>query len=267
MESFPVNVLLALQAAFITIFLGFLPSQHLPRAFFQKHVGVAGVLWLAVGILMPGTLYFTAGAAGLCVVAWYFWGHQSILQAKVWQSAAAAVGVALGVITVLRFTPQAVPEGMPLAAQSWFLVGPYLAGVVLGAGYVLAAMAWQYCAVETDTLREDEERKLLRTLLAWALLALGVQVLFALAAILILPSAYPDFGVQLVERLTTFAPPDGQGWLFLARMLCGFFAPFLLYAWLWTHLRKTPASRWFWWPLLAMLLLVVGQLLALQLHV
>lgn len=266
MESYPVNVLLALLASFITLFLGFLPSQHLPRTFFQKHVGVAGVMWLAVGILMPPTLYFTGGAALLCVIAWYFWGNQSILQAKVWQSAATAVGVTLGVITVLRMSPQAVPDDMPLAAQGWFLAGPYMVGLVLGTGYALAAMSWQYSAVETNELAAGEERGLLRTLLAWNLLALSAQAIFVISALLFLPQLYPSFGVNLVERLISFSPPMGEGWYFVGRMICGFFIPFATAAWLWNHLRDSPMSRWFWAPLIAFFFLVLGQLLALQIH-
>jgi len=266
-ESFPVNVLLALLASFIAIFLGFLPSQNLPKFFFQRHIGVAAVLWMAVGLMMPAILYYTIGAAVFCIVAWYFWGKKSVLQARVWQSAAAAASVTVGVMMVLIYSPPAVPEGMPRAAQNWFIAGPYLAGASLGAGYVLAALAWHYSAVEIDEKRAEHERNLLRTILSWNLMALGVQAVFVLTAMWLLPMFYPDFGSHFVEELTKFGPPDGQGWLLITRMVLGFLLPFLMCAWLYNHVRSTPASRWFWWPLASMAVLIVGQLLALQLHV
>ncbi|MEM1060292.1 MAG: hypothetical protein AAGK14_13690 [Verrucomicrobiota bacterium] len=267
MESYPVNVLLAVLAAFISVLLGFLPIKQLPATFFRNHMGVVAILWLAVGLMMPGTLFFTVGIAGLSSIAWYLWRRELTLQAKVWQSSAAALGVSLGIISVLQNSPQSVPDGMPAAAQSWFLAGPFLVGAVLGTGYLLTAVAWQYSAVETDPQLVRAESGLLQTLLIWNLITLGLQAVFAVCALLMLPSLYPDFGEPLVDRLTSFEPPGGQGTLFAARIALGFALPFGLVAWLWTHARSTPVARWFWWPLVAMVSTVVGQLLVLQLHI
>jgi hypothetical protein len=135
---YPFDLVLALALGWSLIFLGGLPMRLLRIEFFYRQIGLAGVAWMLVAALSPGSiLHFDIFIGLLCLLAWWRWHGDHGLSGRFWLSIASGLGISLGTVLTLAVTPGAYPGGTGLAGQILFLAGVYLGGAVIGLAYIL----------------------------------------------------------------------------------------------------------------------------------
>ena len=175
MNLYPLDLVLALAVAWGLIFLGRLPTKLLRLEVFYRQIGLAGLAWMVVAGLAPGSvLHFHIFIGLLCLFAWWRWREDHGLSGRLWLSVASGLGISLGVVLILAVTPGAWPVGALLPRQGLVLLGTYLGGAVVGLAYVLFVLT-RRAATAADVpvgLVRDYARLLFWLTLGWAILAI-----------------------------------------------------------------------------------------------
>lgn len=138
MDLYPLDLVLAAALASATVFLGSLPIRTLLAPFFTRQVLWAGLAWMIMATASPASiLHFHLLLGALCLIAWWKLGGDHGLSGKLWFTAAAALGISLGVVLILAVTPGAYPSEAPAWRDALFLASLYLGGAVTGLAYVV----------------------------------------------------------------------------------------------------------------------------------
>jgi hypothetical protein len=153
MDTHPLDLVLAVVTASVTIFVGFLPVKTLGSRFFAREAIKATAAWVVVAALSPlGVIHFAFILAVLCFIAWWNFQRDDAFTGKIWLSLAAGLGISISVMVIIVVTPESLPGKLidPAGSQGWdwgqalCLASLYLGGAVIGlacVGYVLCREA------------------------------------------------------------------------------------------------------------------------------
>jgi hypothetical protein len=216
---YPFDLVAAVAVGWGLIFLGRLPTQFLRMKFFYRHIGLAGLAWMVVASVSPGSiLHFDVLIGLLCLWAWWRWRGDHGLSGRLWLSVASGLGISLGVVLVLAVTPHAFPAN--LGGEILFLLEVSVGGAVIGLAWVLFVLT-RRVATEAEV---------------------PVALVLGYGRLLIL--------LTLVRAGVALLRPGGLAWLTLAghvmvypgRILHVFVLPVLAW-WAWRRIRgRTPST-------------------------
>lgn len=138
MNLYPLNLVLAVALAAVTLFFGYLPTRRLTARFFTRWTLRFGGMWLAAAALTPPEiLHYYVLLALVCFIAWWWLHGGHGLGGKIWLGLAAGFGLSLGPVLILAVTPGAWPDALPAWAQTLFLASLYTGGAIPGLAFVL----------------------------------------------------------------------------------------------------------------------------------
>ncbi|MCE0484573.1 MAG: hypothetical protein LV479_10080 [Methylacidiphilales bacterium] len=141
-DGYPFNLVLAVAAASITLFLGYLPIKTVSPSFFSRQMAIATGGWGVVALLSPAEIvHYPILLAVLCLVGWRQFAQDEAFWGKMWLMLAAGLGISIGVLLILAVTPRAWPEGIPAAGQAMLLGSIYVGGGIIGLGYMGVALS------------------------------------------------------------------------------------------------------------------------------
>jgi hypothetical protein len=145
MDTYPLDLVLAVVTASVTIFVGFLPVKTIRSRFFAREAIKATAAWVVVAALSPlGVIHFPFILAVLCFIAWWNFQRDDAFTGKIWLSVASGLGISIAVMVIIAVTPGSLPGKLidPAGSQGWdwgralCLASLYLGGAVIGLAYV-----------------------------------------------------------------------------------------------------------------------------------
>lgn len=151
MDAYPFNLVLAVAAASVTIFLGFLPAKTIRPGFFAREAFKATTAWVVIAAISPlSVMHYPFILAVFCFIAWWNFQRDDTFTGKIWLSIASGLGISIGVLVLLAVTPGCLPatsfttltvRGSLQAqewgwSQAWCLASLYLGGAIIGLAYV-----------------------------------------------------------------------------------------------------------------------------------
>ncbi len=145
MDTHPLDLVLAIVTASVTVFVGFLPVKTIRSRFFAREAMRATAAWVVVAAISPlSVMHFPFILAVLCFIAWWNFQRNEAFTGKIWLSLASGLGISIGVMVIIAVTPDSLPGKLmePPGPQGWdwgqalCLASLYLGGAVIGLAYV-----------------------------------------------------------------------------------------------------------------------------------
>lgn len=226
---YPYNLLLVSLAAGLSFYLGFLPLQTTPRKLFVYVSFLTIILWAVAGLISARMGLYILGCGLMATAAWRQFCLERHFPAKMWLSAAAALG---GTFCLLLLT--VIPKG-PAGSAIWFFTSVYFGAFVLTTACMIAAL------VILAKSGEAIPKTFLDNALLFGFLAIGLRFVLAMTMLVSLPKMFPGWGNEIMDFWVKQNSRQVIGW-----MILGIGLPLALNLWSWTRLKqgRTPASLW-----------------------
>ena len=206
MDAYPLDLILAVATASVTIFLGFLPTKTISCAFFARETLKASAAWTVVAFFCPlEILHYPLILAIICLCAWWHFSGNHALNGKLWLNVASGLGISAGVMLILAVTPRAYPPGLPLLNQALLLAAIYLGGSVIGLAYVCFAL------IQGAKANSGVTQSLVQRYIGLLLYLTVVRAVVILAIFFVLPghyvskTTYPNTAESVAIPLTQFS--------------------------------------------------------------
>lgn len=243
---YPYNLLFVSLAAGLSFYLGFLPLKTTPRKLFIYVSFVTIILWALAGLISARMGLYILGCGLMAGAAWRQFRLEHDFPAKMWLSAAAALG---GTFCMLVLT--VIPKG-PAGSAMWFFTSVYLGAFVLTVSFMAAAMAI------LAQRGEEIPKTFLNNALLFSFLAFGLRFVLLMALLISLPRMFPAWSNEVMDFLVKQHFNQMVGW-----MVLGIALPLALNLWSWNRLKNGATLASIWRPLtISFLSVLAGEFLA-----